>query len=201
VPFKLPDLPYDETALQPHISAETLRFHHGKHHLAYINKTNELVAGKDYPADLTGVMLAAHARGETKLFQQSAQAWNHDFYWRSMRPQGGGAPSDTAARLIDRDCGGYGTFREAFTSAATNQFGSGWAWLVLDGGTFGVVASHDADNPLVGGATPLAVLDVWEHAYYLDHRNNRKAHIDAFLDHLIDWDFVASNLAAARKAA
>ncbi len=199
--FSLPDLPYADTALEPHLSAETLHFHHGKHHLAYINKTNELLADRDFPQDLKGVVLAAHTRGDVKLFRQSAQAWNHEFYWNSMRPGGGGAPSGAAAELIERDCGGYAQFRDMFIDAATNQFGSGWAWLVLDGGMLAVRPSHDAGNPMVDGATPLAVLDVWEHAYYLDHRNNRKQHVETFLDHLIHWDFVNANIAAARQTA
>jgi Fe-Mn family superoxide dismutase len=199
--FALPALPYPETALQPHISAETLQFHHGKHHLAYINKTNELVAGKDYPDDLTGVVLKAHARGDHKLFNQAAQAWNHDFYWRSMRPAGGGAPRGTIAELINRDCGGYDKFRSTFVDTALGQFGSGWAWLALDGRKLAVLPSHDAGTPLVLGMTPLAVIDVWEHAYYIDHRNNRKQHVEAFLDHLIDWDFANANIVAARAVA
>ena len=198
MPFTLPALPYPETALAPFVSAETLQYHHGKHHLAYINKTNELIAGKDYPDDLTALVRAAHQSGDAKLFNQAAQAWNHTFYWHSMRPQGGGAPTGAAATLIERDCGGHAKFREAFVNTAVGQFGSGWAWLALDGGKLAVVPTHDADTPLVHGMTPLAVVDVWEHAYYIDHRNNRKQHVEAFLDHLIDWDFVNANIAAAK---
>lgn len=199
--FTLPDLPYPETALQPYLSAETLHFHHGKHHLAYINKTNELVANKDYPADLAGVLMAAHGRGDVRLYQQSAQAWNHEFYWRSMRPDGGGVPGGAAGELMTRDCGGYAGLRDSFIRYAGDHFGSGWAWLVLDAGRLGVMSTHDAGNPMVYGALPLAVLDLWEHAYYLDHRNNRRTHIETFLDHLIDWDFVNANIVAARQPA
>jgi Fe-Mn family superoxide dismutase len=195
----LPDLPYSYQALEPHISATTLKFHHDKHHRAYVDKTNALIKdGKLANASLEEIILAAAKDPAQKaLFNNAAQAWNHAFYWRGMKPEGGGAPTGAVAERITQDFGGYDHFAESFTNAATGQFGSGWAWLVLDGDALAVVATPNADVPLVRGQTPLLVVDVWEHAYYLDYQNKRPDYIATFLDKLVNWDFAAKNLSAA----
>lgn len=201
MPVKFPDLPYSPAALEPHISAETLEFHHGRHHRGYVKKTNELIAGTALEgASLIEIVRAASAdSAPAGLFNNAAQAWNHEFYWNSMRPKGGGAPPAAIARMIERDFGGYDAFKTAFTKAGQNQFGSGWAWLVLSGEKLSVAATANAGTPLTdAGATPLLTMDVWEHAYYLDARNDRAKYIAAFVDHLLNWDFVAANLKAAQ---
>jgi len=195
----LPDLPFSYNALEPHISATTLKFHHDKHHRAYVDKTNALV--KDTPhanRPLEKIILAA-ARDPAQrvLFNNAAQAWNHAFYWQCMKPGGGGAPGGEAAERIAADFGGYEHFAESFTSAATGQFGSGWAWLVLDDDRLRVVATPNAEVPLTRGETPLLVVDVWEHAYYLDYQNRRPDYVSTFLRKLVNWDFVNQLLAAA----
>jgi len=194
--FTLPDLPYDPKALEPFVSARTLDFHHGKHHQAYVTNLNNLV--KDTPlADqsLEEVMKAsAGDASKAGVFNNSAQVWNHTFFWNSMSPNGGKAPSGKVKERIDADLGGVDAFKEAFKAAAVGQFGSGWAWLVLDGGKLKVVNSGNADSPLVHGQKPLVTCDVWEHAYYLDYQNRRPDFVQAFLDNLINWDFVAKNL-------
>ncbi len=196
--IQLPPLPYDKAALEPHISARTLEFHHDKHHAAYVKKTNELIAGTPLEsADLETIVRKAKAEGETKLFNQSAQAWNHDFQWRSYSPTGGGAPSGALAERLQRDLGGVEKFAEAFKTQATEHFASGWAWLVLDGETLKIATYHDADTPLVHGVVPLVTLDLWEHAYYLDYQNLRPDYVAAFLASLINWEFATANLAAA----
>jgi Fe-Mn family superoxide dismutase len=198
----LPDLPYAIDALEPHVSAETLKFHHGKHHQAYVTKTNELVAGTDLEGkDVEAIMVAAHKKGDQKLFNQAAQVWNHTFYWHSMSPNGGGEPTGDLLDLINASFGDLASFKKQFKEAAAGQFGSGWAWLVLDGDKLAITATSNADTPVVAGKTPLLTADVWEHAYYLDYQNARPGYLDAFLDSLINWDFAAENLAAARTAA
>ena len=201
--FTLPPLPYAEDALEPAISARTLGFHHGKHHKAYIDKTNELVAGTPLETlPLDEVVRRAKAEGDQKLFNQSGQAWNHDFLWHSLSPSGGGAPSGELKAALDRDLGGVETFAETFTKEATGHFASGWAWLVSDRGTLKVISTHDADNALVHeGLTPLLVLDLWEHAYYLDYQNARPEFVKAFLAKLINWEFAAANYGEGRRLA
>ena len=197
--FTLPPLPYAEDALAPHISAETLQFHHGKHHKAYVDKANELTHGTPL-ADLTPVEVIrrAHAEGEIKVYNQAAQAWNHEFLWQSLSPGGGGVPGGALAAAIDRDLGGMAAFTKDFTTQATAHFGSGWMWLVSERGTLKLFAAHDADNPLVcDGQVPLLTLDLWEHAYYLDYQNARPKYVEAALAHLLNWEFAAANLAAA----
>ena len=199
MPFVLTPLPYAENALEPHISARTLSFHHGKHHKSYVDKANALIAGTPLE-DLSPTEIVRRARsGDNEpLFNQAAQAWNHEFLWQSLSPAGGGAPDGALAAAIDRDLGGYAAFEAAFTKAATEHFGSGWAWLVSDGGTLKVYAAHDANNPLVcDGQVPLLVLDLWEHAYYLDYQNARPDYVGAFLDNLANWRFAAANYATA----
>ena len=198
----LPPLPYAETALAPHMSADTLATHHGKHHKAYVDKTNALIAGTRY-ADLPleQIVMAAHRDGNTPLLNQSAQAWNHGFLWQSLRPAGSGKPSGALAQAIDRSFGSYTAFAEAWTKAATEHFGSGWCWLTADGDRLEISAGHDAETPIATGKRPLLTLDLWEHAYYLDWKNERPKYIAAFLDHLANWDFAAANLAAPEAQA
>ncbi|MFZ6181739.1 superoxide dismutase [Nannocystis pusilla] len=192
MPFTLPELPYAKDALAPHISAETLEFHHGKHHAAYVNNLNKLLEGKP-EAELS--LEEVIRRSDGGVFNNAAQVWNHTFYWNSMRPNGGGRPTGELADAIVRDFGSYDKFRELFANAATTQFGSGWAWLVVEqNGKLAVTKTGNADLPLAHGQTPLLTIDVWEHAYYIDYRNARPKYIDTFLEHLVNWDFVAGNL-------
>jgi Fe-Mn family superoxide dismutase len=196
----LPPLPYAENALQPHISAQTVGFHYGKHHKAYVEKTNELVQGgalaKSSLEDI--VKRSGRQPSQQKLFHNAAQAWNHAFYWQSMRPKGGGAPAGALKERIDKDFGSYPAFREHFIQTAVDHFSNGWVWLVLERGKLRIVDTHDADTPLLRAQRPLLTSDVWEHAYYLDYKNAREAYATAFVDHLLNWEFVAHNLDAAR---
>ena len=195
-PIELPALPYDRTALEPYVSGTTIDFHYGKHHAAYVKNTNDLVAGTEYegvPLEEIVKRTAGQAAA-AKLFDNAAQVWNHTFYWSGMRPKGGGAPTGTVKDRLDAAFGDYAAFRTAFLEAATSQFGSGWAWLVADGDRLLVTRTSNADTPLAHGQRPLLTVDVWEHAYYLDYQNRRKDYVVAFLDHLVDWDFVARNL-------
>jgi len=190
--FELPALPYAQDALAPHISAETLEYHYGKHHQTYVTNLNNLTAGTDHEnASLEDVILAA----EGPLFNNAAQVWNHTFYWNSMSPAGGGEPTGEVADRINSAFGSYGEFRTKFAEAATTQFGSGWAWLVDDGSKLDIVKTANADLPLKHGQKALLTIDVWEHAYYIDFRNARPNYINTFLDSLVNWDFAAANLA------
>jgi len=197
--FELPPLPYAQDALEPHISANTLGFHHGKHHNTYVTNLNNLT--KDTPlADksLEDIILEVAGNAEKQgIFNNAAQVWNHTFYWHSMKPNGGGAPSGDLAAKIEADFGGFDKFAEAFKQAATTQFGSGWAWLVVENGTLKVTKTGNADTPMAHGQTALLTIDVWEHAYYLDFQNRRPDYISTFLEKLVNWDFVAENLAKA----
>ena len=191
--FELPNLPFASDALEPHISANTLSFHHGKHHNTYVTNLNNLVGDTD--KNLEDIIReSAGDPGKAGVFNNAAQVWNHTFYWNSMKPGGGGAPSGGVASGIDAAFGSFDKFKEEFKNAAVTQFGSGWAWLVVDGGTFKIVKTANADTPIVGGQIPLITCDVWEHAYYLDFQNRRPDYAQAFLDHLVNWDFAASNL-------
>jgi Fe-Mn family superoxide dismutase len=173
-----------------------LEFHHGKHHKAYVDKTNELIANTDLAGkSLEEIMRAASGKKDkVALFNNAAQAWNHNFLWNSMSPQGGGEPRGMLAEHITRDLGGYAAFAEAFKKAAVGQFGSGWAWLSLANDKLEISATANADNPLVHGKTPLLTIDVWEHAYYLDYQNRRPDYVARFLEKLVNWEFAASNL-------
>jgi Fe-Mn family superoxide dismutase len=198
--FTLPDLPYAKDALAPHISSETLDFHHGKHHNAYVNNLNGLVEGTDMASKSLEDIIQDTAGKADKagIFNNAAQIWNHTFYWQSMRPNGGGAPTSKLAEMIDRDFGSFDAFKDAFAKAGATQFGSGWAWLVLADGKLDVRKTLNAETPLTeAGVTPLLTMDVWEHAYYLDFQNRRPDYISTFLDHLVNWEFAAENLAAA----
>ncbi|MFS8805691.1 superoxide dismutase [Synechococcus sp. R55.6] len=197
--FELPALPYPADALKPYMSAETFSFHHGKHHAAYVANLNKLIEGTDLANKSLEEIIKATFGDPSKagIFNNAAQVWNHTFFWESMKPGGGGAPTGPIADKINADFGGYDKFAEAFKTAAATQFGSGWAWLVLDNGTLKVTKTPNAENPLVHGQTPLLTLDVWEHAYYLDYQNRRPDFINAYLEHLVNWDAANARLAAA----
>ena len=187
--FELPELPYAKDAL-PGVSAETLDYHHGKHHNAYVTTLNGLIEGTEHAdKSLEEIILAADAG---PLFNNAAQVWNHSFFWNCMSPTGGGAPTGDLGEAINSAFGSYDAFATEFAEAAKTQFGSGWAWLVDDGG-LKVMKTANADLPLKHGVKALLTLDVWEHAYYIDYRNARPDHIKNFLDNLLNWDFVAQN--------
>jgi Fe-Mn family superoxide dismutase len=195
--IKFPVLPYATNALEPHVSANTLEHHHGKHHKAYVDKLNNAIAGTAYEGKaLEDIIAAAHKASEAGIFNNAAQSWNHTFLWNSMSPTGGGEPAGPLAEAIDRQFGSVQAFREAFKAAALAQFGSGWTWLVRTKKGLDIVSTGNADTPLVHGTTPLLTLDVWEHAYYLDYQNKRDAYVDVFLASLVNWDFAAENYAA-----
>ncbi len=193
--FTLPDLPYAKGALAPYLSEETLEYHHGKHHNAYVTNLNGLIEGTDLAASTLEEIILASDGG---VFNNAAQVWNHSFYWKCMKPGGGGAPSGELAKAMDEAFGSYEAFAKEFTQAAVTQFGSGWAWLVVEGGSLKIVKTGNADLPLKHGQTALLTVDVWEHAYYIDYRNLRPKYVETFLSNLVDWDFVAANYAAAR---
>ncbi|MFS8883163.1 superoxide dismutase [Synechococcus sp. R55.3] len=197
--FELPALPYPADALKPYMSAETFSYHHGKHHAAYVANLNKLIEGTDLANKSLEEIIKATFGDPSKvgIFNNAAQVWNHTFFWESMKPGGGGAPTGPIADKINADFGSYDKFVEAFKTAAATQFGSGWAWLVLDNGTLKVTKTPNAENPLVYGQTPLLTLDVWEHAYYLDYQNRRPDFISAYLEHLVNWDAANARLAAA----
>ncbi len=196
--IELPALPYDKNALEPHISAETLDFHHGKHHNAYVVNLNNLIKGTDLEGKTLEEIIRAVAGDASRVgvFNNAAQVWNHTFYWRCMKAQGGGAPTGAIAARIDADFGGYDKFVEAFKLAATTQFGSGWAWLVQDAqGKLQITKTGNADLPMAHGQKALLTIDVWEHAYYIDFRNRRPDYVATFLDKLVNWDYVNEQLA------
>jgi len=191
--FELPPLPYAIDALAPKgISQETLEYHYGKHHQTYVTNLNKAIEGTaDGSLSLEEIILKADPG---PLFNNAAQVWNHTFYWNSISPTGGGAPAGEVADRINADFGSFDDFKSKFADAATTQFGSGWAWLVEDGGKLDVVKTANADLPLKHGQKALLTIDVWEHAYYIDFRNARPNYISNYIDNLINWDFVASNL-------
>ena len=197
--FTLPELPYSKDALAPHISANTLDFHYGKHHQAYVTNLNKLVEGTPLEKASLEQVIQESAKDASKagIFNNSAQVWNHTFYWHSMKPNGGGKATGDVAKKIEQDFGSFEKFVEEFKNAGTTQFGSGWAWLVLDGGKLKVTKTPNADLPMVHGQKALLTMDVWEHAYYLDFQNRRPDYIGTFLDKLVNWDFVNKNLQAA----
>ena len=190
--FELPALPYALDALAPHISQETLEFHYGKHHQTYVTKLNELTEGQDLAnSTLEDVIKAS----DGPLFNNAAQVWNHNFYWNSMSPNGGGEPTGEVAEAISSAFGSYQTFREQFAEAATTQFGSGWAWLIQGDKGLEIMKTSNADLPLNHDQKAVLTIDVWEHAYYIDFRNARPNYINTYLDSLINWEFVAKNMA------
>ncbi|WP_026816756.1 superoxide dismutase [Arenimonas composti] len=190
--FELPPLPYDRAALEPHISAETLDYHHGKHHQAYVTNLNKLIEGTEFAdADLETIV----RKSQGAIFNNAAQVWNHTFYWNCLSPNGGGEPTGALAEAITRAFGSFAAFKEQFTATAIGTFGSGWAWLVQrPDGSLALVSTPNAATPLTGADTPLLTCDVWEHAYYVDYRNARPKYVEAFWN-LVNWDFVASRLA------
>ena len=194
--FSLPDLPFDRQALDPHMSAETLEFHHGKHHKAYVDKTNAMVGEKGLGgASLSQVIKAAVERGDKGLFNNSGQFWNHNFFWQCLSAADGQRPTGKLAEMIDAAFGSTDQMLAKLKEEAVGHFASGWAWLVLDGGALKIISLHDADTPVAHeGMQPLLTVDVWEHAYYIDYRNARPAFVDAVLNNLINWEFVAQNL-------
>ena len=200
--IELPKLPFDMDALSPHISKETLEYHYGKHHKGYVDKLKAAIDGTRY-ADmpLEQIITEAHEAADTAVFNNAAQAWNHDFLWHSMAPNGGGMPSGALADAISQQFGDVDTFRADFKKAALGRFGSGWAWLVSSGDKLDIVATGNADTPLTDGKIPLLTLDVWEHAYYLDYQNRRGDYVDTYLDSLINWEFAAANFESRQEAA
>jgi len=196
MPHTLPPLPYPENALEPVISARTIGFHYGKHHRGYVDNLNKLVAGTRYDEmSLEAIVAGSAGRPEaTAIFNNAAQAWNHSFYWHSMSPTGGGQPPAELRQRIEASFGSVDGCRAELAKAAVAQFGSGWAWLVLDGDTLRVVATSNADGPLANALKPLLVIDVWEHAYYLDHQNRRADYVQSVLDKLVNWEFALQNL-------
>jgi len=200
MPIELPALPFADNALAPHISSETIGFHYGKHHKTYVDNTNKLTAGTLLEgAGLEEIIRSAASNSQKGLFNNSAQVWNHTFYWKSLSPKGGGQPAGALKVRIEEDFGGFDKFREQMANAAVTQFGSGWAWLVAEGGKLKILQTGNADTPLiVAGLTPLLTVDVWEHAYYVDYRNRRADYVSTFLDKLLNWEFAAENLATAK---
>ncbi len=193
--LKLPELPFAKEALEPHMSANTLAYHHGKHHNAYVVKGNELLADAGISADSLEELVRTTAMTGGALFNNVGQHYNHSFFWNSLSPSGGGAPSGEIAARIDAAFGSYDDFKKEFIAGGTGQFGSGWVWLVADGGDLKIVKSANAETPLIEGLSPILVCDVWEHAYYLDYQNRRPDFLASFLDNLANWNFANENLA------
>jgi superoxide dismutase, Fe-Mn family len=192
----LPPLPYADTALAPVISAETIGFHYGKHHKAYVDNLNKLIEGTEFAGlELEEIIKQTAGKADrTAIFNNAAQAWNHAFYWQCLKPAGGGEPSAALKQKIDASFGSVAACKKELLTAATGQFGSGWAWLVRDGDNLKVVKTGNAELPLTAGLKPLLTIDVWEHAYYLDYQNRRADYVGLVLEKLINWDFAESNL-------
>lgn len=195
--FTLPNLPYTQGALEPIISARTIGFHYGKHHQTYLDNLNKLVTGTPWATGQTLEKVIQDTTGrvdQVAICNNAAQVWNHNFFWKSMKPQGGGLPVGRLLDLINTSFGGFDEFKNAFVTAAVAQFGSGWVWLVQEGITLKIAKTSNADTPIAHGQTALLTCDVWEHAYYLDYQNRRKDFVEAFLVHLANWDFAVSQL-------
>lgn len=194
--ISLPELPFAKDALAPVISANTLDFHHGKHHKAYVDNLNKLIAGTDMEGQSLEDIIKNAAKNSAKagIFNNAAQVWNHSFYWQCLKKDGGGAPTGKVAEKINATWGSYDKFVEELKNAGATQFGSGWAWLVLDGNQLKITKTANADTPLAHGQKALLTIDVWEHAYYLDYQNRRPDYLAAVIQNLINWDFVNSNL-------
>lgn len=210
MPFTLKPLPFAKDSLGPTMSAQTLEHHHGKHHAAYVKKLNELIAGTKFENAALESIIRDTARGsaperapermqEKKIFNNAAQTWNHDFFWESIAPNGGGPPPEPLMKRIAGSFSSLENFREKFIDAAVNQFGSGWAWLVADKGKLAIATTHDADNPLTSGGHALWTCDVWEHAYYLDYQQERAAFVKAVIDNVANWQFVSKRLTESDK--
>ena len=195
-PIAFPPLPYDQGALAPVISANTLSFHYGKHHKTYVDTLNKLIVGTEF-ADMPLESIIKASSGqpeESAIFHNAAQAWNHAFYWKSLKPRGGGEPPAALKRLMENSFGGVDACKKELSKAAVGQFGSGWAWLALNGDKLEILKTPDANTPLSGGPKPLLTIDVWEHAYYLDYQNRRVDYVNALIDKLANWEFAAKNL-------
>ncbi|NOZ54366.1 MAG: superoxide dismutase [Gammaproteobacteria bacterium] len=192
----LPKLPYNNDALAPYISSSTLDFHHGKHHNTYVTNVNKLIEGTELANDTLEDIIKKTVNNADKIgiFNNAAQVWNHTFYWQSMQPNGGGLATGNIAEKINANFGSYDRFVEQFKNAGLTQFGSGWAWLVLKNNQLEIIKTANADTPIAHGITPLLTVDVWEHAYYLDYQNGRGGYLDAFFQHLINWEFANANL-------
>ena len=188
----LPELPYAKNALAPYVSEKTLEFHYGKHHNAYVVNANKLIEGTELAEERIEDIIKKTAGDASRvgIFNNAAQVWNHTFYWQCMKPNGGGVPYGLIAEKINADFGSYEKFVEEFKNAGVTQFGSGWAWLVLKDDALKITKTANADTPIAQGTTPLLVVDVWEHAYYLDYQNRRPDYLSAFVENLINWDFV-----------
>ncbi|HKE92958.1 MAG TPA: superoxide dismutase [Povalibacter sp.] len=200
--FTLKPLPFAKDSLGPTMSAQTLEHHHDKHHAAYVKKLNELVTGTQYESqDLESIIRSTAGRGgkEQKIFNNAAQTWNHDFFWESLAPNGGGTPPENVQKRLQDAFGSLESFRDKFVDAAVNQFGSGWAWLVVKQGKLEITTTHDADNPLTTGAHALWTCDVWEHAYYLDYQQERAKFVKAAVENLANWQFVSKQLVASDR--
>jgi superoxide dismutase, Fe-Mn family len=194
--ISLPDLPFNKDDLAPYISANTLDFHYGKHHKTYVDNLNKLIAGTDLADKRLEeiIQIAAKDSAKAGIFNNAAQVWNHSFYWQCLKKKGGGAPSGAIAAKINSTWGSYEKFTEELKNAGTTQFGSGWAWLVLEGNQLKIVKTANADTPLAHGQKALLTIDVWEHSYYLDYQNRRPDYLSAVIQNLINWDFVNANL-------
>lgn len=200
--FELPRLPYELNALEPYISAKTLEFHYSKHHQGYLDNLNRLVNEKK---ELAGqslediIRMSSTAPGLQEVFNNAAQTWNHTFYWKSMKANGGGQPTGKLLERINKDFGSFDQFKKKFIEVGAKVFGSGWVWLVEDAGSLKVVPTKDGDLPMIKGQKALLTCDVWEHAYYLDYQNRRKDYVEVFLDHLVNWEFAAENFEAKKE--
>lgn len=202
MPHRLSPLPYAETALAPQMSAEQLSLHHDRHHAAYLQKLNRLIEGTPWAEmKLKDLVRVAHGRSERRaIYQNASQAWNHDFFWKAMTPGDGGKAIGETRRLIERDFGSFDKFASEFVKAGAEHFGSGWAWLSYRAGKLSIAAMHDADSPLIKEAQPLLACDLWEHAYYVDYRNERKKFLETFLDKLANWEWAEKCLSAAQQS-
>jgi len=202
--FQLPPLPYAENALEPSLSARTLSIHYGKHHQAYVDNLNKLIAVSELETmpleEIIKVTTNSKDKEGPAIFNNAAQIWNHTFFWNSMKPDGGGNPSGVLLEMMNKSFGSCEKFRETFVSAALSQFGSGWVWLIVEDGGLKVVKTSNADTPVAHGQKPLICCDVWEHAYYLDYQNRRKDFVAAFLDKLVNWEFAAARLKECQNA-
>jgi Fe-Mn family superoxide dismutase len=199
--FELPALPYPRAALEPHVSAKTMEFHHSKHHAAYVETLNKLIQGTEFEKMRLEeiIQAAAESAAHKKIFNNAGQHWNHSFFWQCMRPSGGGRPDGALGDMIERDLGGFDSFREKFMKAGADRFGSGWAWLVIEAGKLAVISTPNGEPPMVSGRHALLTCDVWEHAYYLDYQNRRADYTAAVIDKLLNWDFANEQLDKAKK--
>ncbi len=193
----LPTLPYATDALMPHMSPETFEYHYGKHHQAYVDNGNKLIAGSEFEGKSIEEVITSSFGNNPGVFNNAAQVYNHTFFWNSMKPSGGGAMPGSLEAKVNEAFGSMDEFRTAFVQGGVTQFGSGWVWLVLKDGKLEIMKTPNAENPLVHGATPLVTCDVWEHAYYIDYRNARPKFLETFVDNLVNWEFAEANLAAA----